>query len=116
MIKTMQKEAIFMVKMNNLVSISETKQNFSRITRLVDKNGSAVILENDVPRYIVLAYATQKPKRIKKTPLKTTSSITEIEDVRLLLHKEMSDKGTLKMPATVGDGWEAHAKERYAQH
>jgi len=41
-----------------------------------------------------------------QTPLK-------IEEVRLLLQKEMAEKDTLKA-AVSGDGWEAHIREHYA--
>ncbi|MDR1647290.1 MAG: type II toxin-antitoxin system Phd/YefM family antitoxin [Zoogloeaceae bacterium] len=41
---------------NNLVSISEANQNFSRVARLVDEHGAAVILKNNVPRYVLLEY------------------------------------------------------------
>jgi len=39
----------------------------------------------------------------------------EIENVRLLLQKEMAEKGTSAIAVTVGDGWEAHIRERYAE-
>jgi len=45
------------INTNNLVSITEANQNFSRIARLVDENGAAVILKNNVPRYVVLEYS-----------------------------------------------------------
>lgn len=38
---------------NTMVSISEANQNFSKVARLVDELGSAVILKNNVPRYLV---------------------------------------------------------------
>ena len=41
---------------NTMVSISEANQNFSKIARLVDKYGSAVILENNSPRYLVIDF------------------------------------------------------------
>jgi len=44
------------VNIENLVSISEANQNFSRVARLVDEKGTAVILKNNVPRYILLEY------------------------------------------------------------
>jgi len=44
------------INIENLVSISEANQNFSRVARLVDENGTAVILKNNVPRYILLEY------------------------------------------------------------
>ena len=42
---------------NNLVSISEANQNFSKVARLVDENGAAVILKNNVPRYVLIEYS-----------------------------------------------------------
>ena len=41
---------------NTMVSISEANQNFSRVARLVDQFGSAVILKNNVPRYIIMEF------------------------------------------------------------
>ena len=46
-----------MIDANNLVSITETNQNFSRIARLVDKNGAVVILKNNTPRYVIIEYS-----------------------------------------------------------
>jgi hypothetical protein len=40
---------------------------------------------------------------------------TQIEEVRRLLQKEMTEKGTSEVKAAAGDGWEAHVKERYAE-
>ena len=42
---------------NTMVSISEANQNFSKVTRLVDEKGSAVILKNNVPRYLVIDFS-----------------------------------------------------------
>ena len=39
-----------------LVSISEANQNFSKVARLVDQYGSAVILKNNAPRYMVIDF------------------------------------------------------------
>lgn len=41
---------------NSLVSITEANQNFSKVARLVDEEGAAVILKNNVPRYLVLEF------------------------------------------------------------
>lgn len=40
-----------------MISISEANQNFSKVTRLVDECGSAVILKNNVPRYLVIDFS-----------------------------------------------------------
>ena len=45
------------INMKNIVSITEANQNFSRIARLVDENGAAVILKNNVPRYLVVEFS-----------------------------------------------------------
>jgi len=45
------------INVDNLVSISEANQNFSRIARLVDEKGTAIILKNNAPRYVLLDYS-----------------------------------------------------------
>ena len=45
------------INTDNIVSITETNQNFSRVARLVDRTGAAVVLKNNVPRYIILDFA-----------------------------------------------------------
>jgi antitoxin Phd len=42
---------------NSLVSITEANQNFSKVAHLVDKTGSAIVLKNNKPRYVILEYA-----------------------------------------------------------
>lgn len=42
------------VNTNNLVSISEANQNFSRVARMVDENGAVVILKNNAPKYVLM--------------------------------------------------------------
>ncbi|MDR1726341.1 MAG: type II toxin-antitoxin system Phd/YefM family antitoxin [Acidobacteriota bacterium] len=45
------------ISVDNLVSISEANQNFSRVARLVDERGTAIILKNNAPRYVLLDYS-----------------------------------------------------------
>ncbi|MDR0378596.1 MAG: type II toxin-antitoxin system Phd/YefM family antitoxin [Candidatus Accumulibacter sp.] len=44
------------INVENLVSISEVNQNFSRIARLVDEKGTAIILKNNAPRHVLPDY------------------------------------------------------------
>ena len=44
------------VNTNNLVSITEANQNFARIAKMVDKQGSVIILKNNAPRYILIDF------------------------------------------------------------
>ena len=46
-----------MINTDNLVSITEANQNFYRVARMVDENGAAVILKNNVPRYILMEFS-----------------------------------------------------------
>lgn len=46
------------INLNNLVSISEANQNFSKVARLVDTKGTAVILKNNQPKYVLVDYQT----------------------------------------------------------
>ena len=44
------------INTKNLVSITDANQNFSKVARLVDENGSVIILKNNVPRYLVMEF------------------------------------------------------------
>lgn len=44
------------ININNLVSITEANQNFSKIARMVDEKGATVILKNNKPRYVLIEY------------------------------------------------------------
>jgi len=52
------------ININNLVSISEANQNFSKIARMVDENGAAVILKNNKPRYVLIEYSQLEKEEI----------------------------------------------------
>ena len=52
------------VNTKNLVSITEANQNFSRVARLVDENGAAVILKNNVPRYVLLEFSQAEQEQL----------------------------------------------------
>ncbi len=45
------------IETNTIVSITEANQNFSKVARLVDEHGTAVILKNNVPRYLVIDFS-----------------------------------------------------------
>ena len=45
-----------MVDTKNLGPMTEANQNFSRVVRMVDESGLAVILKNNKPRYIVVDF------------------------------------------------------------
>ncbi len=52
------------VNTKNLVSITEANQNFSKVARLVDENGAAVILKNNVPRYLIVEFEQAEQEQV----------------------------------------------------
>ncbi|WP_300207361.1 type II toxin-antitoxin system Phd/YefM family antitoxin [uncultured Streptococcus sp.] len=46
------------IDLENLVPITEANQNFSKVARMVDNKGTAVILKNNKPKYVLLDYNT----------------------------------------------------------
>ena len=39
---------------NTIVSVTEANQNFSRVTRIAEKRGRAVIFKNNRPKYMLI--------------------------------------------------------------
>ena len=52
------------VNTKSLVSITEANQNFSKVARLVDENGSVVILKNNVPRYLIVDFSQAEKEKL----------------------------------------------------
>ena len=68
-----------------LISISEANQNFSKVARLVDEYGSAVILKNNIPRYLVIDFS--------KAEQETTASEEDVLSISKRL-MEQNKEGT----------------------
>ena len=64
-----------MVNTNALVSITEANQNFSKVARLVDENGAAIILKNNLPRYVIMEFS-----EAEKMGLAPDEEITRISE------------------------------------
>ena len=70
------------INTDNLVSMTETNQNFSQVARLVDKTGAAVVLKNNVPRYVILDFN----QLIDEEPASTSEALTS---ARKLIKKHL---------------------------
>ena len=46
------------INLENLVPISDGNQNFSKVARMVDSEGTVVILKNNKPKYVLVDYDT----------------------------------------------------------
>ncbi|KNZ41287.1 type II toxin-antitoxin system Phd/YefM family antitoxin [Acetobacterium bakii] len=71
------------INTKNLVSISEANQNFSKVARLVDENGAAIILKNNVPRYVLIEFS-----QFEEEELIGDETVQSIAKSILLRHKE----------------------------
>ncbi|WP_444215007.1 type II toxin-antitoxin system Phd/YefM family antitoxin [Dialister succinatiphilus] len=43
---------------NTIISMTEANRNFSKVARMVDEKGAAVIMKNNRPRYLILNFST----------------------------------------------------------
>ena len=49
---------------NTMILITEVNQNFSKVARVVDEHGTAVILKNNVPRYLVIDFSKAEKEKV----------------------------------------------------
>ena len=47
-----------------MISITEANQNFSKVTKVVDEHGTAVILKNNIPRYLVIDFSKAEKEKV----------------------------------------------------
>ena len=71
------------VSTSTLISITEANQNFSKVGRLVDEKGSAVILKNNVPRYLVIEFS-----QVEKLQEAEDEDVLRISERLLLQNRE----------------------------
>ena len=48
---------VMIIDTERMISITEANQNFSKVTKLVDKEGQAIIMKNNKPRYVILDFS-----------------------------------------------------------
>ncbi|WP_303148737.1 type II toxin-antitoxin system Phd/YefM family antitoxin [uncultured Cloacibacillus sp.] len=61
-----------MVNTDNLISITDANRNFSKVTRMVEEKGVAVILKNNA-RYIVMEFS--RAEQLQEAPDEDVMSI-----------------------------------------
>ena len=52
---------------NTMISITEANQNFSKVAKVVDEHGTAVIMKNNVPRYLVIDFSKAEQEKVANT-------------------------------------------------
>ncbi len=76
-----------LIDTNVLVPMTDANQNFSKVVKIVDEQGSAVILKNNKPRYVVVNFA----------------EYDEIQAARQLRRQQVAETAD----ALIGENWEA---------
>ena len=64
---------------NTVVSMTEANQNFSKVTRIVDQYGRAVVFKNNTPRYMIIDFNLIDDAEIASTEDVLTSSATMMD-------------------------------------
>lgn len=64
------------INTNDIVGMTEANQNFSKIARMVDENGMAVIMKNNAPKYILVDF-----KEYEELELARVKRVNKIADV-----------------------------------
>jgi antitoxin Phd len=68
---------------NVMVSITEANQNFSKVARIVDELGNAVILKNNTPRYLVIDF-----NRVEQESIASDEDVMSISKRLMAQNKE----------------------------
>ena len=72
-----------MIQSETMVSIADASRDFLRVARLVDEKGSAVILKNNAPRYLVIAVQRNIRKHLTKNCLRLVNSLLKKTGLRM---------------------------------
>ena len=74
------------INADTLVSISEANQNFSKVTHIVDIYGSAIILKNNAPRYVILEFPKSQDEEIS---IPNNDEVMSLSDIFIKKNKNI---------------------------
>lgn len=78
-----------LVNTNILVPMTDANQNFSKVVRMVDEDGMAVILKNNKPRYVVVDFDEYEmistALQMRKKKIKNTAETIIDENIEAFL-------------------------------
>ena len=55
--KDEEEDTLMLFDTDYILSMTEANQNFSRVAKMVDQNGAAIIMKNNKPRYLVIDFS-----------------------------------------------------------
>ena len=74
------------INLENLVPISEANQNFSKVARMVDSKGTAVILKNNKPKYVLVEYDALSKNEQAGTEVAEQTTVDDVANSVLSRH------------------------------
>ena len=74
------------IDLKNLVPITEANQNFSKVARMVDNKGTAVILKNHKLNDVLLAYNILVQEEQEATVVAAQASVDDVANAILSRH------------------------------
>ena len=77
---------------NIIVPISLANQNFSKVARLVDQYGSAVIMKNNAPRYIIYEFNQADTKQADSMQAATDDDILAASEKLIQRNKHVYEE------------------------
>lgn len=72
-----------------LVPMTDANQNFSKVVRVVEENGMAVIMKNNKPRYLVVDFAEYDDIKAARANL-LDQTADKLIDENLVAFKELA--------------------------
>lgn len=76
------------INLENLIPITEANQNFSKVARMVDSKGTAVILKKNKPKYVLVDYNTLVQEEQTEAVVADQASVDEVTSSILSRHLE----------------------------
>ena len=55
--KEKEEDTLMLFDTDYILSMTEANQTFSRVAKMVDQNGAAIIMKNNKPRYLVIDFS-----------------------------------------------------------
>ena len=79
---------------NTVVSMTEANQNFSKVARMVDQYGKAIIFKNNSPKYMVLEFAVADRADTTSKSLfpDTPTYVTATDDEAMSISEQLMEK------------------------
>ena len=78
------------INTQNLVSMTDANQNFSKVARMVDEQGPIIIMKNNAPKYLLIQF--NEAEQMTNAPTEDVLSLSK----RIMEKNQVTYKGLAK--------------------